>query len=366
VSEVLKLGSGATEEQFQLSNAEAEEFRKRFQEGGPGFLFPSVPTGGTTLAAALARVQAELPSVVKAETATIPGKEGRSGYKYSYADLAAVTRAIVPLLGKHGLAWVTKPTLQDGRFVLAYRLLHEDGEAEEGVYPLNDRGTPQEIGSAITYARRYALCSVTGVAPDDDDDAAEATGAHQRGQLSTPAISAYERQLGIALLRVPTDEERSQAGPEIMTASFQQALDFRACLHEKAAWELPVDAEGHAITWSAMFEARILAEIAAVDGQQAWHQLRNTLNAADLGRAYAKPLNDRAHQLVAAMTELVNQLTANITNATTLQDAAADWAEAVAAERGGRITDVQLAQIKGVYADRRAKLEREQNQAVNA
>lgn len=129
------------------------------------------------LTAALAAVQAELPDVRKSETATVQTKTGGS-YKYSYADLAAVSKAILPLLGKHGLAWVTKPTITEGRFVLVYQLRHVSGEMETGEYPL-PTGTPQEIGSAITYARRYTLCSVTGVAPESDDDDAAAASHRQ-------------------------------------------------------------------------------------------------------------------------------------------------------------------------------------------
>jgi hypothetical protein len=138
-------------------------------------------TAPSSLAAALAAVQADLPDIRKTETAKVSTKAGVS-YSYSYADLAAVSRVILPRLGKVGLSWTTKPTLVEDRFVLVYKLLHISGECEEGTYPLPDRGTPQEVGSAITYARRYALCSVTGVAPDDDDDAAEATGGHKRNQ----------------------------------------------------------------------------------------------------------------------------------------------------------------------------------------
>lgn len=138
-----------------------------------------VPGG---LAAALAAVQANLPEVAKGETAKIEKKAGGS-FTYKYADLAAVTRIILPLLGAAGLAWITKPTLrEDGRFVLEYKLVHSSGESEMGEYPLSDRGSPQEIGSAITYARRYALCSVTGIAPDDDDDAAQATAGYSQRQ----------------------------------------------------------------------------------------------------------------------------------------------------------------------------------------
>ncbi len=129
----------------------------------------------TSLAAALAEFQRDLPAVVKSETATVPTKTGGS-YKYSYADLAKVSAVVLPRLGAVGLSYSAKPTLNaDGKFVLAYRLLHVSGESESGEYPLPQSGTAQEHGSAITYARRYTLCSVTGVAPDEDDDGAAAS-----------------------------------------------------------------------------------------------------------------------------------------------------------------------------------------------
>lgn len=122
------------------------------------------------LASALALVQTKLPEIDKSKTATVQTKSGGS-YSYAYADLAAVSKEILPLLGDCGLSWMTKPTLtEDGKLVLEYKLMHVSGESEEGTYPLPQSGTPQEIGSAITYARRYTLCSVTGVAPEQDDD----------------------------------------------------------------------------------------------------------------------------------------------------------------------------------------------------
>jgi hypothetical protein len=136
---------------------------------------PTAPTEASTpnLAAALVAFQAELPTVRKGETARVPTKSGGE-YTYRYADLADVSGVVLPLLAKHGLAFTAKPTLAGGRFVLAYRLLHTSGESDGGFYPLPDSGSAQEYGSNITYARRYALLSVTGVAPDTDDDGAAA------------------------------------------------------------------------------------------------------------------------------------------------------------------------------------------------
>jgi ERF superfamily len=172
------------------------------------------------LATALARVQAELPAVTKGETAKVEGRDGKRGYEYSYADLADVSAAILPILGQHGLAFTAWPTLEDGKFILAYTLMHKSGEERSGVYPLPSQGTPQQIGGHITYARRYCLCAVTGVAPGgEDSDAAGAAevpmdrpraggGGWANRPLDAPRESA-------ARTRTPTtgaDHERLRAG----------------------------------------------------------------------------------------------------------------------------------------------------------
>jgi hypothetical protein len=136
-----------------------------------------------TLFAALASVQAQLPKIGKGQTADT-GK-----YTYRYADLADVSQEILPLLGASGLAFTCRPTILDGQFVLTYSLVHFSGEREDGIYPLPSSGTPQQIGSAITYARRYCLCAVTGVAPDsDDDDGAAAEAGHHQAAATTAEL----------------------------------------------------------------------------------------------------------------------------------------------------------------------------------
>ena len=126
------------------------------------------------LASALAAFQAELPAVKKTKTAVVKTKTGGE-YRYAYADLADVSAAVLPLLGKHGLSFSTRPMLSNDRFVLAYTLLHQSGDFLAGEYPLPASGSAQELGSAITYARRYALCSIVGVAAEEDDDGVAAT-----------------------------------------------------------------------------------------------------------------------------------------------------------------------------------------------
>lgn len=130
---------------------------------------------------ALAAFQSEPPSLTKGSTATVPTKSGGS-YSYTYADLSVLVDAILPALGRRGIAWVCVPTMEDGKFVLKYGLFHGKSDTSiEGTYMLPERGTPQEIGSAITYARRYTLLSLTGTFPaGEDDDGQKAAEAHHR------------------------------------------------------------------------------------------------------------------------------------------------------------------------------------------
>lgn len=178
----------------------------------------------STLSAALAMFQRNLPTIRKSETAEVQTKTGGK-YKYSYADLAAVSQAVLPQLGAVGLSWVTRPTVNEaGKLVLAYSLRHvSGGECIEGEYPLSG-GTPQEIGSAITYARRYCLCSVTGVAPEqDDDDAAAASRRQDDWEAAVPAPTASQAanfsDLSAAIRKAPGPDALRLLGDGVKKAA---------------------------------------------------------------------------------------------------------------------------------------------------
>jgi hypothetical protein len=134
--------------------------------------------GTAELNKALAKLQGQLPHIAKGETAEVKHKDtGKVLYTYNYADLHGVSAAVLPLMSALGLAFAARPTINEaGQFVLAYSLLHESGESLDGEYLLPDpaRFKQQDIGGVITYARRYCLCAVTGVAPAEDDDDAQA------------------------------------------------------------------------------------------------------------------------------------------------------------------------------------------------
>ena len=134
---------------------------------------------------ALAAFQAELPHVAKGNTADT------GSYRYDYADIEDVFGTVLPRLGKHGLAFTAVVTIRDdGQRVLDYALVHASGEERGGCYPLPGQATAQQMGSAITYARRYSLLAVTGVAPGGEDDdgkaASDAPPPVESGRDETP------------------------------------------------------------------------------------------------------------------------------------------------------------------------------------
>ena len=144
------------------------------------------------LAKALTAFHTELPKVGKGST--------NPAFKSKYADLADIVSVVLPALAKQGLAWFTTPHVSDDGFVLEYELRHTSGEAITGSWPLPDpeKATPQQMGSAVTYAKRYTLSAVTGIAPDEDDDgnaASNGPGAAPRGR-STRVADPQEKIAG--------------------------------------------------------------------------------------------------------------------------------------------------------------------------
>ena len=147
-----------------------------------------------TLAEALAVLQGRLPRVAKEHKATVTSQRTGKTHSYDYADLLDVSEALLPVMTSLGLSFSACPTLrQDGKFVLRYKLRHVSGESDGGDYPLPSGGSPQEIGTAITYARRYSLTGITGLAPGGDDDDAQAA---ELGHAERKSRQVPDAQLG--------------------------------------------------------------------------------------------------------------------------------------------------------------------------
>jgi hypothetical protein len=162
------------------------------------------------LATALARVQARLPKLERDREVEVTQKSGGT-YKYSYVTLANLTEAVLPLLAEHGLAFVAMPGAgSDGKMCVRYQLLHESGESLSGEFPISGEGGIQMIGGRITYARRYCLAALVGVAADEDDEARLADdGPRTSAQRAAPA----RRQAPPDTARPQAQRARPAAGP---------------------------------------------------------------------------------------------------------------------------------------------------------
>lgn len=158
------------------------------------------------LSAALAKAQADM----KAATFNRVNPH----FKNKYADLSAVLDAIRKPLAANGLAMTQTTEIRDGGFVLVTTLRHSTGQWVASEYPLPSGAKPQELGSALTYARRYSLSALACIAADDDDDA---EGAQASGQTaSTP--KAKPSAVRPAPVQVPVDPETGEIGPHKIVA----------------------------------------------------------------------------------------------------------------------------------------------------
>jgi hypothetical protein len=158
------------------------------------------------IAGALAKAQAELTNPEKSLTATIrlpiPSEADRS---FRYASLASGLDIIRSVLGKHEIATVQTTAIdkEAGLIRLTTVLAHSSGEWVSSDWPVctvGETGAPHKMGAALTYARRYALFTLVGIAGEDDldapdlagdpkGDAGQAPGTH-RHKPSTPALAA--------------------------------------------------------------------------------------------------------------------------------------------------------------------------------
>lgn len=148
------------------------------------------------LAASLAAAQLEMKNPPK----DCKGQVGNQ--KTRYVDLAGVRDAVIPILARHGLAVIQSAGWTDRGPSVTTLLLHASGqwiECDALVLPAS-RQDAQGHGSAITYARRYALMAMAGIVGDDDDDDGSAAS-------SVPATARRTRELDTPQARHPADSQ---------------------------------------------------------------------------------------------------------------------------------------------------------------
>ena len=129
------------------------------------------------IAAALAKAQGELTNPEKSLTATIRSPFPREGDRtFRYASLASGLDIVRKSLGQHEIATVQTTAIDQatGQIRLTTLLAHASGEWISSDWPvcaISETATPHRMGAALTYARRYALFALVGIAGEDDLDA---------------------------------------------------------------------------------------------------------------------------------------------------------------------------------------------------
>lgn len=198
-------------------------------EGWP--LFTS--SGGFDILAKFARALGMVENITKTQTADT-GK-----YTYSYADLGDVLDEVKRVCSDCGLAVFQLPSYDGEKMTVATTVIDvENGEylafAPMGLMLPREA---QAYGSALTYARRYSLLTIFGIAPEDDDGAAATTAAQTQPGRRTEA----ERLIREAIGRM--DEATRKAFTEAFRTQFGVGLS-----------DLPAPRHGDALTWSRQWE----------------------------------------------------------------------------------------------------------------
>jgi hypothetical protein len=168
-----------------------------------------------TIAAALAKAQAQLVNPEKSLVATIRS-DGRRGIEqtFRYAPLSSGLDIVRKTLSQHEIATVQTTSIDEAAGIvrLSTTLAHASGEWIASDWPvcaISETGTPHRMGAALTYARRYALFTLVGIAGEDDLDAPD---------LSAPAAPA-SKEAG------PARDIRNNGGQ--MGSHQQSAIDAR-------------------------------------------------------------------------------------------------------------------------------------------
>jgi hypothetical protein len=112
-------------------------------------------------------------ALVKAQKAFGPALKTSTNphFKSKYADLAACVEAVIDALNDNGIALVQQSHHCEDGVIIETLFIHESGETISGgkFHVVASKQDPQGYGSAMTYARRYALQAACGIAPEDDD-----------------------------------------------------------------------------------------------------------------------------------------------------------------------------------------------------
>ncbi|MEH2568850.1 ERF family protein [Bradyrhizobium sp. AZCC 2289] len=245
------------------------------------------------IAGALAKAQIELANPEKSLTATIRSPFPREGDRsFRYASLSSGLDLVRKSLGRHEIATVQTTSIDEaaGLIRLTTTLAHSSGEwvsSDWPVCPVSETATPHRMGAALTYARRYALFTLVGIAGEDDLDAPDLVGAPPHPIGSDQPSHQVAEKIGPAS---PPDAAIPAPSPTAATSDYGRRkpvrpprvvlpADHSLALREKLISELKAFKESDALT---IWAQRVLI-------------LKNQLTTSDsqeLETAFAAKLNE--------------------------------------------------------------------------
>jgi hypothetical protein len=244
-----------------------------------------------TIAAALAKAQAELTNPEKSLTATIRSPFPReSDRTFRYASLASGLDIVRKAMGKHEIATVQTTAIDEAGLIrLTTVLAHSSGEwvsSDWPVCPASETAAPHRLGAALTYARRYALFTLVGIAGEDDLDAPDlaapvAAGADQGAGSDEKKPNGHAFAEGLSTPEGPrrgSSPARRPARPVLVAAE-------SAALRDRLLAELePLQSADDAASW-ARRSLPAKNSLAAVDAELVEVGFRAKLAALGDGRS---------------------------------------------------------------------------------
>jgi ERF superfamily len=223
-----------------------------------------------SLAAALAKAQVLLTNPEKSTATVDSDRYDEPGRTFRYAPLSSGLDIVRKALGQHEIATVQTTAIDQATQAVSLTtvLAHSSGEWIASDWPvcaLSEMATPRRMGAALTYARRYALFTLVGIAGEEDLDAPDLAGHPAEGSKSAGNGSAAGKTNG-------------RGAPET----------FRSFSANRKVWSPPKPAFGP--EESAVFRDQLLSELGSLASQEeatAWAQgalgAKNTLTTADAG-----------------------------------------------------------------------------------
>ena len=184
---------------------------------------------------------------VQAEIQNPPKTKINPHFKNRYVDLSDGLDLARKILNKHKILLIQgSNVLDDGSMVLDTRLVHESGEWMESSYLVTHATSAQQMGSSMTYARRYALFPMLGIAGEDDDDGNEAEAGYSakkptpapakaaKPKMATPGFSPEDSSKVMAGYKLLLDKVESKDDLEDVTAQIQEHIASLLPEHQAA------------------------------------------------------------------------------------------------------------------------------------